>query len=67
MSLTNLFLGYNPDRALDLYAFAGPTMNIAKAVSANFELTGTNSPNSTTAIEGEYTYTEKGTKARFNY
>ena len=65
MSLTNLFLGYNPDRALDLYAFAGPTMNIAKAVSANFELTGTNSPNSTTAIEGEYTYTEKGTKARF--
>ena len=33
MSVTNLILGYNPDRALDFYAFAGPTMNLAKAVS----------------------------------
>lgn len=33
LSLTNLFLKYNKDRALDLYVFAGPTMNIASAVS----------------------------------
>ena len=34
MSLTNLFLKYNKDRVLDLYVFAGPTMNISSAVSA---------------------------------
>ena len=33
LSLTNLFLKYNPERKLNLYAFAGPTMNIASAVS----------------------------------
>lgn len=35
LSLTNLFLKYNPKRVLDLYVFAGPTMNIASAVSYN--------------------------------
>ena len=32
LSLTNLFLKYNPERKLDFYVFAGPTMNIASAV-----------------------------------
>ena len=33
LSLTNLFLKYNENRKLDLYVFAGPTMNISSAVS----------------------------------
>lgn len=32
LSLTNLFLKYNPDRKLDFYVFAGPTMNVSSAV-----------------------------------
>ena len=65
LSLTNLILGYNPDRALDFYAFAGPTMNISKAVGGNYEFSGTNEPNTTTKVEGDWTFTEDGTKARF--
>ena len=34
MSLTNLFLKYDKNRKMDLYVFAGPTMNISSAVSA---------------------------------
>lgn len=30
VNLTNLFGGYNPDRALDFYVFGGPTMNVSK-------------------------------------
>ena len=33
LSLTNLFLKYNPKRKLDLYVFAGPTVNFASSVS----------------------------------
>ena len=33
LSLTNLFLKYNPERKLDLYVFAGPTMNFSSAVN----------------------------------
>ena len=29
LSLTNLFLNYNADRKFNLYAFAGPTINIS--------------------------------------
>ena len=31
VNLTNLLGGINPDRKFEVYAFAGPTMNIAKA------------------------------------
>ena len=34
LSLTNLFLKYDADRKFNLYAFAGPTMNISSAVNA---------------------------------
>ena len=56
-NLTNLFGGYNPDRAWDIYGFAGPTMTLGKAVDAvtdyqNGQLVGT-------------TYKAHGMKARF--
>ena len=54
LNITNLIGGYNPSRVVDLYAFAGPTMNIAKAVN-------------TSIVVGETvqtTYSEDGTKAR---
>lgn len=35
LSLTNLFLKYNPERKLNFYVFAGPTMNIASAVNGS--------------------------------
>ena len=57
LNLTNLIGGYNPDRALDVYAFAGPTMNLGKAIDANQEY-----------VNGELvntTYNSHGTKARF--
>ena len=53
LSLTNLFLKYNEDRKLDLYAFAGPTMNVSKAVSYNHD------------SEGVDTYPTGDAKARF--
>ena len=62
MSLTNLFLGYNPDRALDLYAFAGPTMNLGKAVSENINIVTDANTGKTTQTSA---YTEDGMKARF--
>ena len=37
LNITNLF-GYNPDRAIDFYAFAGPTLNFAKAVDTNLTI-----------------------------
>ena len=37
LNITNLF-GYNPDRAIDFYAFAGPTMNFAKAVDTELTI-----------------------------
>ena len=56
MSLTNLFLKYDENRMLDLFVFAGPTMNIASAVNGNYKVTNNGS---------EYTYETEGAKARF--
>lgn len=57
LNLINLFAGYNPNRAFNLYAFGGPTMNIARAVDTEL----------TIAQDGKQTavYTEDGAKARF--
>ena len=41
LNVTNWIGGYNPDRALDFYLFAGPTMNLAsKGTVFNGETTG---------------------------
>ena len=77
LSLTNLFLKYDKNRVLDLYVFAGPTMNISKAVhgTLNQDITITypdvtvgesdqtinGSVNETTSA----TFESNGTKARF--
>ena len=34
LNVTNLIGGYNPDRAIDFYAFAGPTMNVSKVAES---------------------------------
>lgn len=57
LNLTNLFGKYNPDRALDVYLFGGPTMNIGKAVDTELTIKA----DGTQVSE----YTEDGTKARF--
>ena len=56
LNVTNLLGGYNPDRVVDFYLFAGPTMNFAKAVNTN--ITISQNGGSTT------TWTEDGTKTR---
>ena len=38
LNVTNWLGGYNPDRALDFYLFAGPTMNVSKAMSATYNV-----------------------------
>lgn len=38
LNVTNLIGGYNPDRAVDFYLFAGPTLNFAKAIDTNLTL-----------------------------
>ena len=38
LNVTNLIGGYNPERVVDFYLFAGPTMNFAKAVDTNVTL-----------------------------
>ena len=81
LSLTNLFLKYNPKRVLDLYVFAGPTMNLASAVSGNevknidinisypdITIGESNQTITGTKTESENVdtnYETKGTKARF--
>lgn len=81
LSLTNLFLKYNPERKLNFYVFAGPTMNIASAVhgsetkNVNINITYPNIVigESNQTITGSKTETEtvdrnyetEGTKARF--
>ena len=77
MSLTNLFLPYNKNRVLDLYVFAGPTMNISKAVNGtlkqnvNITYPDVNLGESSQTITGSVnqtttaTFEENGTKARF--
>ena len=56
LNVTNLIGGYNPDRAVDFYLFAGPTVNFAKAVGSTINIienTGT-----------QVTFTEDGNKTR---
>ena len=38
LNVTNLIGGYNPERVVDFYLFAGPTMNFAKAVDTNLTI-----------------------------
>lgn len=57
LNLTNLIGGYNPDRAIDFYAFGGPTMNVAKATSENVTIKQDGTQTAT--------YNTNGTKARF--
>lgn len=64
LSLTNLFLKYDENRALDIYAFAGPTMNIASAVSGKTELVSTKTENGYHITTGAPTFESHGTKAR---
>ena len=56
LNVTNLIGGYNPNRVVDLYLFAGPTMNFAKAVDTELTIRqdGTES----------YVFTEEGMKTR---
>ena len=56
LNVTNLIGGYNPDRVVDFYLFAGPTMNFAKAVNTNITISQ-NGGSSTT-------WTEDGMKTR---
>ncbi len=58
LNLINLFAGYNPDRAFNLYAFAGPTMNLGRAVDTDITINGATG-------EESYDYKEHGMKARF--
>ena len=76
MSLTNLFLQYDKNRVLDLYVFAGPTMNISKAVhgtlkqNVNITYPDVTLGESNQTITGSVsqtstaTFEENGTKAR---
>ena len=53
VNLTSLIGGYNPDRAIDLYGFVGPTMNVSKAMNVTIN---EDAPNQ---------FETDGTKARF--
>ncbi|AVM51737.1 outer membrane protein OmpA-like peptidoglycan-associated protein [Bacteroides zoogleoformans] len=58
VNLINLFGGYKPNRAFDLYVFGGPTMNLGKAVDTQISIQqGTG--------KQTYAYNEDGLKARF--
>lgn len=81
MSLTNLFLKYDENRALDLYVFGGPTMNISSAVNGtyttdldiNITYPDINQSESDQTIMGStnktetgiYSFETEGAKARF--
>ncbi len=58
LNVINLFAGYNPDRAFNLYLFGGPTMNVARAA----DVTLTQTQYGTTE---SYSYNRHGIKARF--
>ena len=68
LNLTNLFGGNNPDRALDVYVFAGPTLNIAKAWNENITFTQTTTGDWDNGYKVDYTahtsYESHGSKAR---
>lgn len=57
LNLINLFGGYKPNRAFDLYLFGGPTMNLGKAVDTQITI----KPDG----KQKYEYGEDGLKARF--
>ena len=65
LSLTNLFLNYDENRMLNLYAFAGPTMNIASAVSGKSEMVTIETENGYKVTTSNPTFETHGTKARF--
>ena len=56
LNVTNLIGGYNPNRVVDLYLFAGPTMNFAKAVDTDLTIR----PDGTESC----VFTEEGMKTR---
>ena len=56
LNVTTLIAGYNPERVIDLYLFAGPTMNFAKAVDTELTIR----PDGTESC----VFTEEGTKTR---
>ena len=74
LNVTNLIGGFNPKRVVDFSIFAGPTMNVASAVSGSIELTGSSNINVGTAgnvstTDGnitikDYNFTSHGVKAR---
>jgi len=81
MSLTNLFLKYDKNRALDIYVFAGPTMNISSAVNGTYSIKqdvnitypeinyGSSDQTLMGSVNktetGSYSYETEGAKARF--
>ena len=56
LNVTTLISGYNPERVVDFYLFAGPTMNFAKAVDTELTIR----PDGTESR----VFTEEGTKTR---
>ena len=56
LNVTTLIAGYNPERVVDFYLFAGPTMNFAKAVDTELTIR----PDGTESR----VFTEEGTKTR---
>ena len=57
LNVTNLLGGYNADRVVDFYLFAGPTMNFAKAVDTNITIYQDGSK--------DVNFNEEGMKTRF--
>ena len=67
VNLTNLLGGINPDRKFEVYAFAGPTMNIAKAWDQTItfpEVEGSWDEGYKTEGTQKSTYNGHGSKAR---
>ena len=56
VNFTNLFGGYNSERAIDFYGFVGPTANFADAVNTSIEVTA-GQPN-------KVSFSEDGLKTR---
>lgn len=64
LSLTNLFLKYNPERKLNLYVFGGPTMNISRAVSGYCKTTITGTAGDDLTKKEDIKFEAHGMKAR---
>lgn len=68
VNLTNLLGGNNPERAFDVYGFAGPTLNIGKAwnqtISINSTTTGDWENGYVTSVTTDRSFEAEGTKAR---